>query len=306
MREFSFENKGTRIYCYAWDEAVDPIGIVLFAHDMGDYAKRQDEFAAIMNANGYIVVAPDLRGHGRTCGGYDHRGETEGDTFFDSVDDLHKLASYAITQYHLPLLLVGVGYGSYLAQAYLYKHPDTLRGAVLIGSSYMNTLGSFLGNVIVSTQIGFVDAKNNAGFICRFLTDKYDKQFEHEKLRYGWLTRDKVEVQTYVADPFCGAQFIHSMGFMQALFRGAAKNCYANRLAKIPDAMPILLLSGDSDPVGKNGIGVRKLYEIYIGHGKKNTQIKLYPEARHDLLREINRDEVYLDLLNFAHQCMGV
>ena len=45
--------------------------------------------------------------------------------------------------------------------------------------------------------------------------------------------------------------------------------------------------------MGNYGKGVRQAYSLYKKKGIKDVSIKLYPEARHEILNEINRSEVY-------------
>lgn len=303
MQEFFFENKALKIYCTAWEDAVDPTGVVVLVHDAGDYSKRFGDFAAYLNANGYLVLAPDLRGHGRTAGGYDKRGEIEGD-FFDTVDDLHQLVSYALSSYRLPLAMVGAGYGALLTLAYVQQHGDMVMGAALLAPNALNGFTAMMGNVVSSTLIGFVDNKNPATVINRYRNNKYEKPFLNEKNRYAWISRDREEVRAYVTDAYCGAQFSYSLGFEQSLFRGIIKVGFAKRMRAIPNDLPILMCAGDADPVCEYGLATAKLCENLQKAGKKKCLLKTYPKARHDLLHELNKDEVYEDVLRFVNNCI--
>ena len=65
-----------------------------------------------------------------------------------------------------------------------------------------------------------------------------------------------------------------------------------------PD-LPLLLISGDKDPVGAYGKGVRQVAENYRRAGLHHVECRLYPGARHEVLNEINREQVYQDVLRF-------
>ncbi len=305
MQEFFFENKATKIYCTAWEDASDPKGVVVLAHDAGDYSKRFGEFADFLNANGYLVLAPDLRGHGRTAGGYDRRGEVEGDSFFDSVDDLHHLISYALSSYRLPLVVAGAGYGALVALAYVQQYGNMVMGLAMLAPNTLNGYAAVVGNVICSTLIGFVDNRNPATIINRYRNKKYEKPFLHEKNRYAWISQDKEEVRAYVNDAYCGAQFSFSLGFEQSFCRGITKISFGKRMRAIPTDLPILLLAGDGDPVCDYGLATAKLAAVLQKAGKQKTVTKIYPKARHDLLHELNRDEVYMDALTFFNRCVS-
>jgi alpha-beta hydrolase superfamily lysophospholipase len=305
MQDFFFENKGTKIYCTAWENAENPIGVVVLAHDAGEYAKRLEDFADYLNANGYIVLAPDLRGHGKTAGGYDKRGEVDGDSFFDTVDDLHQLISYALSAYRMPLLLGGMGYGALLTLAYVQQFGDSIMGAILMSPNALNGYMALLGSIVSGTIIGFVDSHNPATVINRYRNKTYEKPFLAEKNRFSWLSRDKEEVKNYVNDAYCGAQFSYSLGFEQSLCRGMMKISKAKRMRAIPNDLPLLLLAGDGDPVCEYGLATNKLNNELKKAGKKKCIFKTYKKARHCLLRETNRDEVYVDLLTFISKCFG-
>ena len=305
MQEFFFENLATKIYCTAWEYVTDPVGVVVLVHDMGDYSKRFGDFADYLNANGYLVLAPDLRAHGRTAGGFDRRGEAEGDCFFDSVSDLHQLICYALSTYRLPLVMVGVGYGALLTLAYVQQHKDTVLGAALLSPNALNGTQTLIGNIVNSTIIGFVDNRSPATIYNRYMYKRYEKPFLQDKLRFAWISRDKNEVRRYVNDAYCGAQFAFSLGFAQSLCRGMMKLSQTKRMRAIPADLPILLAAGDADPVCEYGLGTQKLRSILQKSGKNKCVMRLYTKARHDLLHEINRDEVHCDLLDFINRCMG-
>ena len=306
MRDFVFENKGTKLFCTAWEEVTAPMGTVLLAHDVGEYCHRYDDFAGFLNANGYYVVAMDLRGHGRTSGGYDHRGETEGDVFQDSVDDLYKLACLALVSYRTPMAVLGVGYGATLMIGYMQKYGTGLTGAILSSCSRHTPFRALMGSIAAGTQAGFVDSHTPSNLVSRYIHNVADKPFADEKTRYAWLSRDKEVVKDYVGDPFCGAQFNPCLAFHQSLFNASLTLYYRNRIENIPSTLPILITAGEADPLAGMGKRTADLAELMQSYGRHGVQLKLYAGARHDLLHETNRDQVYLDYLTFLDKCFGV
>lgn len=305
MRTFSFESNGTKIYCYAWENAVSPKGTALLVHDFADHAERYDDLAMFLNANGYNVVAPDLRGHGKTCGSYDKRGEVDNTFFADTIEDIYRLASWCIAEMHLPLVMVAMGVGTVFAQAYLTKYSSSLMGVALLGAVHMKRARTKLLGACVGVQIGFVDGHSPADWVQNAMMRAYSKPFATERVRFGWLSRDKEEIKKYIADPFCGAQFTMSLYFMQNLFRSGGMGLSPRRLAEIPADMPIWIAYGEKDSMGKMGELPREIHEQYVTHGKKQCRMKGYPDGRHDLLHDLVRDEVYLDLLQFLNRCVG-
>lgn len=299
MKEFFFENKGTNIYCYAWDEVESPKGVIQIAHDMGDYCMRYDYLARFLNANGFIVVGQDLRGHGKSSGGFNHRGEIYGESFQDSISDMLLLTKHSLAKYNLPIVLFALGYGATLAQAYLFKHSRFLAGAILCSASYMRSFPVFIGGIIAGTLIGFIDNKSPAYIIYNYLYKKYNAQFEGEKLRYSYLTRDVKSVKDYIKDPFCGAQFVYSLGFYKSYYNNSYWMYSKKKFSMIAEDFPILILSGSEDSVTENGKLSQKLFDKYVKYGKKNVLYNEYKNARHELIFESNRDEVLKDIYKF-------
>ncbi|MBP5193527.1 MAG: lysophospholipase [Clostridia bacterium] len=302
MKEFSlntFDN--SEIACYLWDDVAEPIAVVQIAHGMGEHCGRYDAFAKYLNANGYMVIAEDHRGHGKTSG-YDNRGIVEGDSYNDTVSDMIALTNYAEKKYKLPVVLLGHSYGSFLSQAYIERNGENIAGVILSGSAYMNTGAVAFGRIVASLQQAILGGKKPANLIAKLSFGAYDKQFKSENQPFAWLTRDVEAVHKYLADEFCGGAFTMSIGFQKSFFYGLKTVYTEEALESIPKTLPILVSSGSEDPVGGNGKLVTKLYDCYKAHGISDLTIKLYPEARHEILNEINKDEVYADFLAFIQR----
>lgn len=304
MKEFRLNSfDGTEIACYLWDNVSEPFGIVQIAHGMGEHSARYEEFAAFLNSNGYIVIAEDHRGHGKTCG-YDNRGIVEGDSYNDTISDMIAVTNYSKKKFKKPVVLLGHSYGSFLAQAYIERNGDNIAGCILSGTAYMNTGVVAFGRVLAKVQKALFGGKKPARLITKLSFGGYDKAFKSEKQPFAWLSRDKGVVSKYIDDPFCGAAFKMSLGFQSSFFNGLKGIYSAETLGQIPKDLPILLSSGDRDPVGGSGKLVSRLYEEYKAIGLTNLSIKLYPDARHEILNETNREEVYSDFLTFINKCV--
>ena len=300
MEEFTMNSfDGTDIHCYIWNEVENPKAVVQIAHGMGEHCGRYNDFASFLNKNGYIVIAEDHRGHGKTCG-YDKRGIVEGDSYNDTITDMIALTNnYAYKKYKLPVVLIGHSYGSFLSQGYIERNGDRLAGVILSGSAYMNTTQVAFGRVVATIQNAFLGGEKPAKLIAKLSFGAYDKQFKSEKQPFAWLTRDKDVVKQYIADENCGAAFTMSIAFQKSFFCGMKTINQPKALAGIPKDLPIFIASGDKDPVGGNGALVSRLYEEYRTLGLQNLSIKLYPDARHEILNELNKEEVYADFLAF-------
>ena len=123
----------------------------------------------------------------------------------------------------------------------------------------------------------------------------YNKKFKNPRTEYDWLSRDPANVDRYVADPLCGFVFTSNAFF--DLFTGLQEVSNLNWAKRVPNR-PIFLMSGSNDPVGNMGKGVKQV-EKWLLKSNHTVSTKLYPEGRHEMLNETNRDEVYHDVLLF-------
>ncbi len=85
------------------------------------------------------------------------------------------------------------------------------------------------------------------------------------------------------------------------MFRGIQYIQKPVHIEQIPKDLPLLFVAGGDDPVGNNGKSVIKVYKEYKKAGIKNVKIKLYPNDRHEILNETDRDVVYEDLLHWLN-----
>lgn len=291
----AFDNSNIRLYL--WTRAKTPWAVLQIAHGMAEHALRYSHFAEYLNEQGILVMADDHRAFGQTVPP-EENGVYDGDVFGDTLRDLLDIHHYAEELWPgLPKFFLGHSYGSFLGQAFIQQASSSLAGAVIMGSSYMkNPLYTALAKVLIpfQTLLGY---ERPARLINYLAFASYDKAFGEGK--NAWLSRDREQVALYNEDPLCGN--ICSLGFYQSFFHFA--RLYTEEgLARIPKELPLLLVSGDCDPVngGKGeASGVKKLYAFYRELGLVNAELKLYAGARHELLNELNRDEVYKDLLQF-------
>ena len=127
-----------------------------------------------------------------------------------------------------------------------------------------------------------------------------NKKFKNPKTDFDWLSRDDKEVQKYIEDPFCGVLF--TCGFFYDFIKGLQEIENPKNLKKVPLDLPIYIMSGDKDPVGKNGKGVLNLKNRYKKLGVKNLSCRLYEGGRHEMLNEINKEEVMNDTLAWLNE----
>ena len=276
--------------CYIWDKVDSPVGVVQIIHGMQEHAKRYSDFAKHLNKCGLIVFASDLRGHGITAmkNNLDF-GYSDGDIFMEIVYDQIILTDYLQNKYKLPISIFGHSFGSFISQRYMIENGFKVKNVILCGSTYTNSMIYRMGYHMAKLCRFFKGKKAKAKLIEKMSIKDYGKHYPDG----NWLSRDELNWYKYTHDPLCGLPFPNN--FYYSFFKNARHN-YRN-LQNIPYYLPILIISGTNDPVsGKNG--VVKLFFKY-GEAMKKVYFKSYLNARHELLNETNREEVYEDVSQF-------
>ncbi|HHV12691.1 MAG TPA: alpha/beta hydrolase [Clostridiales bacterium] len=305
---FTFNSdEGTKIFVYVWkpDENVRVKGIVQISHGMAETAERYERFAEALAKDGFIVYANDHRGHGKTAGSVDKLGYLADKDGFDwIVEDLHKLSVIIKKEYSdLPLFLFGHSMGSFAAQRYLMLYGRDLKGAILSGSNGRQGIMLNVAAYLAGKEVKKHGRKEKSDKMNQLLFGSYNNKFKPNRTEYDWLSRDNEEVDKYINDPFCGTVF--PGGFFYDLMIGLKKIESSGDLEQIPKSLPIFIFSGEMDPVGKMGKGVKKLFDTYKQHGLNDVTLKLYPGGRHEMLNEINKDEVMKDVSGWINRHAG-
>lgn len=301
MKQTDFaSHDGKRIALYTWDDVVEPKAVVKIAHGMVEHSARYDDFAKFLNSRGYIVVMNDHRGHGLTAeeGGL---GYEDGDMFTNNVNDQLTLINYCREKYNLPVFMMGHSYGSFVTQAVVEQHPD-VKGFVLVGSNYIRGVAYSVCKTVARSMCRNKGPRHEAVFIADLSFKPYDKHFKGEGTN-AWLNRDKAEVEKYNRDPFC--TYVCSANFYRTFMEGIS-NLYKKQYYQAIDVTkPILLVAGSEDPVGNYGKGVKKLAKFYENTvGVTDVTTCLYDGARHEILNEINKNDVYADIADWLDKHM--
>jgi len=291
---------GPQIHVRQWMPSVQIRAAVLIAHGAAEHAGRYERFSRALAADGFAVYAPDHRGHGQTAGSLEKAGNAGPDGFNGMIRDLKQLGELIRERYQVPLFLFGHSMGAALAQRFIQLHGDLLSGVVLSGSPGIRPNLDAAAAFTALAARG--DQADGSSEIFRQSFAAYNKDFGRSETGYEWLTRDAIEVQKYVEDPWCGFPFTNRL--VAEMSRCALEAAQEENIRRIPCALPIFLVSGGDDRVGGNGDYVDKLAGLYRKAGIADVQLKLYPEARHELLNETNRDEVQRDVLAWLEKSL--
>ncbi len=290
MREQVFTaSDGKKIICSLWaNVSGTPRGVVQIIHGMDEHVGRYDRFARFLNKNGFIVWGDDHRAHGRTAGDIQEIGLVmdDSDLFSSIVSDELEILTYLRERFNVPVFLFGHSYGSFITQSVI-SQTRAHSGVILMGTArypramvrlafYVACIGTFMGG-------------RNAP--ARLL--EYFSPIRSRPGRPSKLTRDPAQVIAHDRDPMRAKHF--SYGFYKSLFKNLLKMRYcANQ------DIPLVVMAGDHDAVGGYAKYAFALYETYVMR-VRNTSMYIYPDARHELLMELNYADVMDDALQFIN-----
>lgn len=266
---------GVTIYYYVW-EAVNPRAVIQLAHGLGEHALRYEAgLVPELVAAGYSVWADDHRGHGAT-GMTQHNGNISllgrlgVGGIRATVDALHQFTGI-IREANpgLPLVYLGHSWGSLMGQIILNRWSEEYDLFVLTGTAYRTLLHMNSGDL--------------------------NKKHKHLGTTGNeWLSRDVAVHTAFSEDP---RNFTAAASKLFGLVDGARLlGRPAKNLAK---DIPLLIMIGSEDSLGGER-SVERLARAYVDRSKlSDVTAIVYPEARHEVFNETNKDEVVADLLEW-------
>ena len=269
-------------------------GVVQIAHGMMDYIGRYKLVAEALCAEGYVLAGNDHLGHGDSVKSAEDYG------FFASqggykfvIDDVKKMNDLLHKEFpSVPVVLLGHSMGSFISRLYAVKYPDSIRGLIIHGTAGPNP-ATGAGTLLVKLLRALKGERHRSRFVCSMADGGYNKGFDPSEGDGAWLTRDPKMVADRIGNP--KNDFIFTLAGYEDLFTMLGQCNDRSWFREFPQGLPTLVVSGEEDPVGGFGKGVRYVYDNLKKNGA-DVQLKLYPGARHELFNETNRDEVFSDL----------
>ncbi len=293
---------GENIFYYKWKTNQNtPKGVVQIAHGLGEHAGRYQPIAKLLQENGYDVYANDHRIHGKSTTSKDVLGVYEGENYFeDAVEDMHELTNLIKEEHpNEKIILFGHSMGSFLSRQYITKYSDDVKLLMLSGTaSFMKGLGTV--GIVSANVIKFFKGRKPSSDILKTLFFKeFNRKFKPNKTDVDWVSSDETQVDLFDKDPYRVEDFSTSVYI--DLLKGSKKINEKQAFIDTPNDLPIYIFSGDKDPVGEMGKGVKKVAKQYIKSGTKDVTLKLYKNGRHEMLNEVNRTEVEQDFINWLN-----
>lgn len=270
------------------------LGVVQISHGMMDYIGRYKGLADALCGAGYALAGNDHLGHGDSVATPDDYGFFASKNGYDYViNDLKRMNDIIRKEFPgVPVTLLGHSMGSFVARLYAEKYADSIDGLIIHGTAGPNP-ATGAGLLLVKLLRAIKGERHRSKFVCSMADGGYNKGFDPAEGVGAWLTRDGSMVADRVGNP--KNDFIFTLAAYEDLFNFLG-NCNSKKWFKeFPKELHTLVISGEMDPVGGFGKGVRYVYDNLKANGA-DVELKLYPEARHELFNETNRDEVFADL----------
>ena len=280
-------------------------GVVQIAHGVAEYIDRYDPFMSFLADNGFVVVGNDHLGHGKSIASPEEQGFfNEADGWNYVVADMDRLHDLTVKDYpDLPYIFFGHSMGSFLTRTYLIQHPDKPTLAIICGTGHQAPIMVFAGNAIAQMQVKSKGPHGDGTLLNNIAFGSYTKGYDEVRTPFDWLNRDPEKVDAYINDPLCG--FVATVSLFRDMMGGIKYIQDKNNAAKMNKDTPILFIAGGADPVGENGKGVDRANKFFCDVGMKDVTEKIYPEARHEILNELNREEVMKDVLDWINEKLG-
>ena len=300
---FDSRDREHQIHAVKWiPDAEKPVCIVQIVHGMAEYIDRYDDFANYLAERDILVVGDDHLGHGKSV----KPGETYGyfckeDAPTVLVRDEHRLKKMMQKRYaDVPYIILGHSMGSFITRNYLLKYGAGVDGAIIVGTGMQPKAGLLCGIAVTAIEGMIFGADHVSKFTNMMSYGAYNKRIPSPKTPVDWLSRNEENVRKYVKDPMCG--FVFTANGFQTLFKLIYNLHNREKLMKMPKNLPVIFLAGSEDPVGDYGRAVKQVYESFKELGMQNVQIKLYPKDRHELLNEVDKEDVYGDVYRWILQ----
>lgn len=304
-QEFRFPSADgtTTLYGRTWaPEHGAPRAVLQLVHGIAEHIGRYDRFARFMSDHGYLVCAEDHLGHGNTPENAEDLGYTaDKDGWVKMTDNVRALHERIAPQYPgIPYFILGHSMGSFLTRSYLIRYPGTVDACALLGTGQQPESVLKAGLAACRLEQIRLGKRGRSKLLQSLCFGAYNSQFKPNRTESDWVCSVDEVVDAYIADPFC--QVMPTVTLMRDMLTGIRFNQQAENLAKMDKTTPVFFLSGDQDPVGSNGKGVRAAYQSFLDAGCSHVRLKLYPGGRHEMLNEHNWQDVYDELLSWFDQ----
>jgi alpha-beta hydrolase superfamily lysophospholipase len=300
MRTSSFDwaaDDGKRIVVYQWTPDTDapPRAIVHVVHGMSEHAARYARVAEVLTASGFVVVAHDQRGHGKTASEDELGFFASQDGWGRAIADIRGLLAHSRAKYPgIRQAVIGHSMGSFLTQRIMAEEGSHLSAVVLSATNGPPSALARAGVFVARAERARLGDRGKSRLLQGLSFDGFNRAFRPNRTAFDWLSRDEAEVDKYVADDRCG--FGASVSLWVQLLEALPGLLQPNVVAQIPKALPTYVLAGAEDPVHDKTKNLKGLLDIYAKAGLSDVTYRAWPGARHEVFNETNRTQVIGEL----------
>jgi alpha-beta hydrolase superfamily lysophospholipase len=272
-------------------------GVVIISHGMSEHMGRYKWLITKLNNDGYHVVANDHRGHGKwIVNGYKEGVFSNNDGWNQVTNDLIELINSSNIEFpNHKHYLFAHSMGSYVALSAINNNLK-LSGLILSGSSHISPFTLFVQKMLIRIVVLFKGRDAKSKFIDLITFRAFNNKFKPTQTPNDWISTDMENVMEYTNDPLCG--FIASNGLWYDMAQSFSSIYKKNFYSSSDTNLPILIISGDKDPVGEMGIGVSRLYK-FLKSVFINTSFILLKNERHEVFSGLEKNNTYLKLKSF-------
>ena len=294
-------DRKTPLHVITWEPEAQPCCAVQLIHGMSEYIDRYHDFASFLASMGYAVIGHDHLGHGQSVTNQEDLG------FFSVksekpavIEDIRLISKEARTRFPgVPLFILGHSMGSFMLRYYMAAYPEEADGVIIMGTGDIPAPLAGFGLTLSKTLASLKGDHYRSSFLNMLTLGNNNKKFSPARTEFDWLSTNEENVDRYIADPLCGFPF--TTGAYRDFFKVMKDIAHQNNFDQIPRTLPVLITSGEEDPVGGKDACTR-VKEGYERIGMTDVTLKLYPGDRHEILNENDRETVYKDIYDWIEE----
>lgn len=293
----SKDNKELAIY--HWKNN-DPKAIVQLIHGMSEHLGRYNHFANFLVSQGFAVVGHDQRGHGKTAKDIQHVGHVaDQDGVELLVQDVRDVKKHINELYPgKKIVALGHSFGSFVLRKFSADYPQGHDAFIYSATGGHPGWKGAIGDKVAGA-FKLLGRRNRNKILTSLTFGDFNKKYPNKRTEKDWLSRDNQVVDDYINDPFC--MQIFSTQFFQDLANLTMEVSTETTIQNVDFSKPTLFFAGTMDPVGNYGEGVKEVANKYKHVGVKDVTMKLYEDGRHEMLNELNKEEVYQDVVDWIN-----
>lgn len=292
-----------KIHCCKWTPEGEPRAVFQIVHGIAEHIERYDDFARYLAKHGFLVVAEDHMGHGQSVNGDGIAGYFHGG-WFCAVEDTYHLLTETQKEYpDLPYILFGHSMGSFMARTILSRYPDSgITAAIISGTCWQPAFAMPAIVRVMEAVCKKVGETQPNEKLQNLVFGSYNARVEHPRTDLDWVSRDAKIVDAHPMNH----GFRPTAGMLRDMMKGIHYIEQLQNLAAMRKELPVFFVSGGDDPVGNYGKGIHQTAAAFRKAGMQNVSVRIYPLCRHEILNEINREEIYEDILQWMEKQIKV